>query len=190
VLEKAVELLRVGKIVMTALQDGQRREMPAENWRYWTFRTSTLDKNALAVCDVKAYEPVAGWKEFLISREHADLVRTALLGPIGALSPVAGPESEPTLPSEPIPSGAHSGGAVPDRGPEADPSAELIAWHTAWQNANPLASDKKAIEAARQQFGKQNITTRQIIGLRKLPDGSQRTRGPKLGKKYAGPRLN
>ena len=80
VLEKAVDILRAGNIVMTALQDGVRREMLAEDWRYWTFRTSPLDKNGLVVCEVTTREPIAGWTNFLISREHAEQVRVELLG--------------------------------------------------------------------------------------------------------------
>jgi hypothetical protein len=80
VLEKAVDMLRAGKIVVTALRDGARREMPAEDWRYWTISTSPVVENALVVCDVERREPVAGWTNFLISREHANLVRVALLG--------------------------------------------------------------------------------------------------------------
>jgi hypothetical protein len=46
VLEKAVDMLRAGKIVVTALRDGARREMPAEDWRYWTISTSPIVETA------------------------------------------------------------------------------------------------------------------------------------------------
>ncbi len=54
--------------------------MLAEDWRYWSFRTSPLDKNGLVVCEVTTREPIAGWTNFLISREHAEQVRVELLG--------------------------------------------------------------------------------------------------------------
>jgi hypothetical protein len=126
VLEKAADMLRAGKIVMTALRDGVRREMPAEDWRYCTFRASPVDKNALAVCDVTTHKPVAGWTNFLMSREHAECVRAALFGleaSISALTKGAAgeaPEPTPQSPGEPMTSGVEEVGA-PGPGQSAAP---------------------------------------------------------------------
>jgi hypothetical protein len=66
----------------------------------------------------------------------------------------------------------------------APPERALNEWHEIWSKKNPLASDDDAIRAARLKFG-DVVGERQVIALRKLPDGSARKRGPKVGKRYA-----
>jgi hypothetical protein len=128
VLEKAVGMLRAGKIVMTALRDGVRREMPVEDWRYWTFRTSPVDKNTLVVCDVTTSELVVGWTNFLISREQADLVRAALLGrePTSLVTPHVVDESGPT-PTSDERSQTPAGMDAPPAATEMTPGAQEVA---------------------------------------------------------------
>ena len=66
--------------------------------------------------------------------------------------------------------------------------AGLEEWHEKWKARNPLGTDDEATSAAKREFGEENITGRMIVDLRRPSDGSLRKRGPKSGKKYAGPR--